>query len=61
MQLEFLRPVTASILSERRAMRPFGLCGGGDAQPGLNLIVRRSGHSVNLGGKNTTHLQVRQS
>lgn len=56
-ELEFLRSTTASILSERRAVRPFGLEGGGDAQPGLNLIVRRDGHTVNLGGKNTALLQ----
>lgn len=30
-------------------MRPFGLCGGGDAEPGLNLLVRAGGRTVNLG------------
>ncbi len=59
MQLEFLRPITASILSERRAVRPFGLEGGGSAATGLNLIVRRDGHTVNMGAKATVNLQVR--
>lgn len=39
-EVEFLRPMTAAILSERRTTRPFGVCGGGDAQPGLNLLLK---------------------
>lgn len=57
-ELEFLRPVTAGILSERRALRPFGLAGGYDALPGRNLLVRRSGRVVNLGGKATVKLDA---
>ncbi|KAG2450575.1 hypothetical protein HYH02_005076 [Chlamydomonas schloesseri] len=58
MQLEALRPLTAGILSERRAVHPFGLCGGGDAQPGLNLLIRAGGRTVNLGAKATVHLEA---
>jgi 5-oxoprolinase (ATP-hydrolysing) len=39
--IEFRIPVQASILSERRVYRPYGLEGGEDAQCGLNLWVRR--------------------
>lgn len=56
-ELEFLRPITASMLSERRAVRPFGLAGGGPAAPGLNLIVRRDGHRINMGAKATARLK----
>src|SRR5207245_9372728 len=35
------RKGTASILSERRALRPKGLEGGDDGRPGKNLLVRR--------------------
>ena len=52
-ELEFLRPLTASILSERRALRPFGLAGGASAAPGVNLWVRRDGREVSLGGRAT--------
>jgi 5-oxoprolinase (ATP-hydrolysing) len=53
-EFEFLRPVTVSVLSERRALAPFGLAGGGDALRGLNLLLRRdSPLIVNLGGKNS--------
>lgn len=58
LQLEFLRPITASMLSERRSKQPFGLQGGGPGASGLNLIVRRDGRRVNMGGKATALLQV---
>lgn len=49
-QVEALRPLSAGILSERRAVRPFGLLGGQPAEPGLNLLVRGAGgRKVNLG------------
>jgi 5-oxoprolinase (ATP-hydrolysing) len=39
--IEFRIPVQVSILSERRVYRPYGLHGGGDAQCGKNIWVRR--------------------
>ena len=56
-ELEFLRPLTASILSERRAVPPFGILGGGPAAPGVNLWVRRDGRNVSLGGKASVEMQ----
>ena len=56
-QLEFLRPMTVSILSERRALSPFGLEGGGSALPGLNILQRTNARCVNLGAKATVQLQ----
>lgn len=56
-ELEFLRPLTASILSERRVLRPFGLLGGGAAEAGVNLLVKRNGRLVSLGGKATVRVQ----
>ncbi|CAG9462621.1 unnamed protein product [Pedinophyceae sp. YPF-701] len=50
-EVEFLRPMTASILSERRAHRPFGLLGGGPGAPGLNVLSQRGGRTCNVGGK----------
>jgi len=55
-ELEFLRPLTASILSERRAVRPFGLLGGGSAAAGVNLWVKTDGRVVSLGGKATVQV-----
>ncbi len=36
-EIEFLRPVRVSILSERRERAPFGLFGGGEGSSGRNL------------------------
>lgn len=53
-EIEFLRPMAAGILSERRATAPFGLAGGAPGAKGLNLLVRRAdGRAVSLGGKAT--------
>lgn len=57
MQIEFLRPMTVSILSERRAYTPFGLQGGSPGLPGLNLIVRRNKRLINIGAKSTVTLK----
>lgn len=41
--LQFLEPVTVSILSNGRRFPAFGLCGGEDGQPGLNRVIRKHG------------------
>ena len=51
-KLEFRKPLTVSILSERRSLAPFGLHGGGDGQRGMNLLHAK-GKIVNLLAKNT--------
>ena len=53
LQIEFLRPMTASILSERRAIAPFGLLGGGPGATGVNLLLRNDGRVINLGAKSS--------
>ena len=53
LQVEFLRPMTASILSERRAIAPFGLLGGGPGATGVNLLLRNDGRVINLGAKSS--------
>lgn len=50
-ELEFLRPMTVSILSERRSVAPPGLLGGTCASKGENLWIKKTGEVVNLGGK----------
>ena len=55
-ELEFLRPLTACVLTERRATRPFGLAGGGDGAAGVNLLIRRGGRVISLGGKNVVSM-----
>ena len=41
-EIRFLEPMQATILSNRRRIKPFGLAGGGDGQSGRNYIIRES-------------------
>ncbi|VUC30993.1 unnamed protein product [Clonostachys rosea] len=50
-ELEFLIDMHAGLLSERRAFPPYGMAGGGPAERGLNLWLRRDGSVINVGGK----------
>jgi 5-oxoprolinase (ATP-hydrolysing) len=47
----FLAPVTASLLSERRTLAPWGLAGGAPGRPGENRVERADGRAERLGGK----------
>lgn len=46
------------ILSERRAVAPAGILGGGNGGRGVNLWVRADGSVVNLGGKAALTMQA---
>ena len=56
-ELEFLKPLDVSILSERRVFAPYGLKGGKPGARGENLFIFQNGRTVNLGGKNTIRAQ----
>lgn len=62
-EVEFRVPMTASILSERRAFAPYGMEGGGEGVRGLNTWIRESGSGdekaevrVNVGGKGSVRV-----
>ena len=58
-EIEFRKPQTVSILSERRVIPPKGIFGGQDGKCGENLVkFKSSGRIVSLGGKNTINLDV---
>ena len=47
-----------SILSERRAFRPYGMAGGEPGHRGLNLLrFAQDARTISLGGKNTISVQ----
>ncbi len=48
---QFLSPVTATLLTERRVTRPYGLAGGEAGQVGRNSLERASGEQQELPGK----------
>lgn len=51
--LEFTKPLTVSILSERREYQPWGLKGGDSGSSGKNTLIHQDGTSISVGGKNT--------
>ena len=48
-RIRFLEPMTASILSNRRRVPPFGLAGGAPGATGVNQVVRADGRVEELG------------
>ncbi|HEX7079908.1 MAG TPA: hydantoinase B/oxoprolinase family protein [Gammaproteobacteria bacterium] len=48
-EIEFLEPMHAAILSNRRRVPPFGVAGGSAGLPGRNAVIRSSGEVVELG------------
>ena len=57
-EIEPLRPLVMSILSERRALRPYGLNGGASGMTGKNLLVKKDGVVLNIGAKRSGSLNV---
>jgi 5-oxoprolinase (ATP-hydrolysing) len=57
-ELEFLAPLRAAILSNRRRVPPFGLDGGGDGLPGRNYVIRAAGEIETLGATAEIELEA---
>jgi 5-oxoprolinase (ATP-hydrolysing) len=57
-EMEPLRQLTMSILSERRTLSPYGMAGGQPGQCGQNLIIRKDGVKINIGGRCSTSIHV---
>lgn len=57
-ELLFRKPVTLSVLTERRAIPNYGLEGGESGKVGLNLLKKSGGHIVNLGGKTAINVNA---
>ncbi|VDK54375.1 unnamed protein product [Anisakis simplex] len=57
-RIQFRRPLQLSVLTERRAFAPYGIAGGKPGKRGLNLLHKRSGRTVNLGGKNSVNVEA---
>jgi N-methylhydantoinase B len=51
-----LAPATVTMLSERRAVAPWGLAGGAAGAPGRNLLLHADGRTEELPSKFTRHL-----
>jgi N-methylhydantoinase B len=56
-EIEVLTDATVTLLSDRRKLRPYGLAGGSEGQPGRTSLIRRDGSVEFLPGKCSTRLQ----
>jgi 5-oxoprolinase (ATP-hydrolysing) len=56
-RVRFLEPMTASILSNRRRVPPFGLAGGEPGAAGRNYVERADGTRVDLGATDSIDMQ----
>ena len=58
-RLEFLRPVSLSLLTQRRGPHaPYGMAGGEPGKLGANRIIRADGSTIELGGITQLDVQV---
>ncbi|XP_037051875.1 5-oxoprolinase [Bradysia coprophila] len=57
-ELLFRKPVTVSVLTERRVLQAYGMAGGQSGKCGLNLLIKRDGRVINLGGKTAMDVQA---
>ena len=57
-RIRFREPMTASILSNRRRVAPFGLQGGGPGTVGRNYVERADGTLVELGAQASIEMQA---
>ncbi len=51
-EIEFLKPLQVSILSERRVFAPYGLADGRPGARGRNIFIFADGRRISLGAKN---------
>lgn len=56
-RITFLEAMRANMLANRRTIAPRGICGGGDALPGSDWVVRADGTSEDLGATGAAELQ----
>jgi 5-oxoprolinase (ATP-hydrolysing) len=57
-EIEFLEPMQAAILANRRRTAPFGLNGGGAGACGRNYVLRADGRQEELGATAVVELTV---
>jgi N-methylhydantoinase B len=57
-EIEVLTDASVTILSDRRKLRPYGLAGGEDGQPGRTTVSRLDGSTEVLPSKASTRLKA---
>jgi 5-oxoprolinase (ATP-hydrolysing) len=56
-EIEFQKPLTVAIISDRRIYSPYGYDGGCQGEKGKNIFIKNDGTKRDFGGKNMTQTQ----
>ena len=56
-EIEFQKPLTVAIISDRRIYSPYGYDGGCQGEKGKNIFIKNDGTKRDFGGKNITQAQ----
>lgn len=56
-ELLFRKPMTLSVLTERRVLEPYGMAGGAAGKRGVNLLIKSDGRVIYLGPKTAVQVQ----
>lgn len=57
-ELLIRKPLTLSVLTERRVLRPYGMNGGGPGKCGENLLRKSNGQTIYLSGKTAIDIET---
>jgi 5-oxoprolinase (ATP-hydrolysing) len=60
-EIKFLKPSTASIISERRKLAPYGINGGENGKKGINLLKKADGEVSDLGHREVLRINENES
>ena len=57
-EIEFRETMTAVILSNRRKIAPFGICGGKEALKGKNILIKNNGQKIILKSWDSIKIEI---
>ncbi len=57
-EIEFLKPIKLSVLSQHRINSPYGLQGGANGELGRQYIIKKSGKKIDLKGNDAADLEA---
>lgn len=57
-ELLFRKPVTLSVLTERRVLNPYGMAGGEPGKTGINILRKANDRQIYLGSKTAANVDA---
>lgn len=57
-ELLFRKPMTLSVLTERRVLHPYGMAGGENGKCGQNILIRKDNRTIYLASKTAVQVEA---